>query len=228
MTDKRKDCSCPHHKLTKLMNLGENCLSSELLSCGGSPFTTCVSWSKTLFHFGYGNLPVASSYWKQTHSRLTGLFLTATPFQFKPDPQKKNVVSCSELAYQGDSKAPHIGTDIVTLSGSAGVYPFRLKRTGKKKKPQRSKVRLLISESVPSFSVVCLPPCRACSLHLWFWLWSPPADHWCQNHTAWCCPADPLECWKVLYLQRRKENLKKKKTKWISQTVKTAQCLMMI
>lgn len=41
-----------HHKLTKLMKLGENSLSSELLSCGGSPFTTCVSWSNTLFHFG--------------------------------------------------------------------------------------------------------------------------------------------------------------------------------
>lgn len=41
-----------HHRLTKVMNFGENCLSSELLSCGGSPFTTCVSWSKTLFHFG--------------------------------------------------------------------------------------------------------------------------------------------------------------------------------
>lgn len=41
-----------HHKLTKLMKLGENSLSSELLSCGGSPFTTCVNWSNTLFHLG--------------------------------------------------------------------------------------------------------------------------------------------------------------------------------
>lgn len=41
-----------HHKLTKLMKLGENSLSSELLSWGGSPFTTCVNWSNTLFHLG--------------------------------------------------------------------------------------------------------------------------------------------------------------------------------
>ncbi len=51
-----------HHRLTNWMNLGENCLSSELLRCGGSPFTTCVSWSNTLFHLGYGKRPVASSY----------------------------------------------------------------------------------------------------------------------------------------------------------------------
>ncbi len=51
--DRGHVCECvSHHRLTKLMNLGENCLSSELLSCGGSPFTTCVSWSNTLFHFG--------------------------------------------------------------------------------------------------------------------------------------------------------------------------------
>uniref|UniRef100_A0A6B0U7Z6 Putative secreted protein n=1 Tax=Ixodes ricinus TaxID=34613 RepID=A0A6B0U7Z6_IXORI len=31
------------------------------LSCGGSPCTTWVSCSKTLFHFGYGNRPVATS-----------------------------------------------------------------------------------------------------------------------------------------------------------------------
>lgn len=42
----------PHHTLTKEMNLGEKRLSSELLSCGGSPLTTWVSWSNTLFHFG--------------------------------------------------------------------------------------------------------------------------------------------------------------------------------
>lgn len=36
-------CIGAYHRLTKLMNLGENCLSSELLSWGGSPFTTCVS-----------------------------------------------------------------------------------------------------------------------------------------------------------------------------------------
>lgn len=42
----------PHHTLTKEMNLGEKRLSSELLSCGGSPLTTWVSWSNTLFHLG--------------------------------------------------------------------------------------------------------------------------------------------------------------------------------
>ena len=31
------------------------------------------------------------------------------------------------LSYQGDSQAPHIRPDIVALSGSTGVYPFRLK-----------------------------------------------------------------------------------------------------
>lgn len=63
-----------YHKLTKLMNMGENCLSSELLSCGGSPFTTCVSWSKTLFHLGYGNFPVANSYWKQAQQKEIFVF----------------------------------------------------------------------------------------------------------------------------------------------------------
>lgn len=32
-----------YHTLTKAMNLGEKRLSSELLSCGGSPLTTWVS-----------------------------------------------------------------------------------------------------------------------------------------------------------------------------------------
>lgn len=45
-------CNVSHHTLTKEMNLGEKRLSSELLSWGGSPLTTWVSWSKTLFHFG--------------------------------------------------------------------------------------------------------------------------------------------------------------------------------
>ncbi|KAG7256773.1 hypothetical protein CRUP_038052 [Coryphaenoides rupestris] len=40
------------HTLTKAMNLGEKRLSSELLSWGGFPFTTWVSWSNTLFHLG--------------------------------------------------------------------------------------------------------------------------------------------------------------------------------
>ena len=46
------------HVLTKSINSGENRTS---LRQGGSPWTTCVSWSNTLFHFGYGNRPVAVS-----------------------------------------------------------------------------------------------------------------------------------------------------------------------
>jgi len=44
--------------LTKSINSVENRAS---LRHGGSPWTTCVSWSNTLFHFGYGNRPVAVS-----------------------------------------------------------------------------------------------------------------------------------------------------------------------
>jgi len=47
-----------NHVLTKSINSGENRTS---LRQGGSPWTTCVSWSNTLFHFGYGNRPVAVS-----------------------------------------------------------------------------------------------------------------------------------------------------------------------
>lgn len=47
----------------------------------------------------------------------------------------------------------------------------------------------------------CLPPCKACILHPWSWLWSPPAGRWCQSHTTWCCLVGPLECWKVWCLQ---------------------------
>ena len=48
-----------HQVFTKLTNSGENCASLPRL--GASPFTTCVSCSKTFVHFGYGNRPVATS-----------------------------------------------------------------------------------------------------------------------------------------------------------------------
>ena len=46
-------------------------------------------------------------------------------------------------------------------------------------------------------------PCKACSLHPWTWLWSPPGVHWCQSHTAWWPPSCPAECSKASHLKRK-------------------------
>lgn len=64
-----------------------------------------------------------------------------------------------------------------------------------------------LSVTVPVCSSHCLPPCKAYSLHLWSWLWNPPADRWCRNHTAWYYSVGPWECWKVWCLMKWEDSL---------------------
>lgn len=64
------------------------------------------------------------------------------------------------------------------------------------------RTRMHLSVNVPVYSSHRSPPCKACSLHLWSWLWNPPAGHWCRNHTAWYYPVGPWECWKVWCLMK--------------------------
>lgn len=141
------------------MNFGENCLSSELLSCGGSPFTTCVSWSKTLFHLGYGNLPVASSYWKQTQKPDEFKMPNNLKLDNTASPCGADTIQKSHdfgggrkgISYQGDSQAPYIRADIVTLSRGTGVYSFRLKNAQSQHASFTSMLIIFLHLSPPSF-----------------------------------------------------------------------------
>lgn len=106
------------------MNLGEKRLSSELLSCGGSPLTTWVSWSNTLFHFGYGNRPVASSYWNRQN--IGG----------KEDTEMGSLWKTNDAnwTHQCDSQTPNVRANVIALPRCTRVNSFRLKV--KKKKDQ--------------------------------------------------------------------------------------------
>ncbi len=172
---------------------------------GGSPWTTWVNWSNTLFHFGYGNFPVATSTCNITEASDE---IRMFPHQgilwhqntIKLWPQTRHLFRNLSLT----SVMPRLHTSDRTSYPrleARGSILSGWKEPSKVVWDRQTDLHILFCKSRNLKSHCNLLPCKAGNPHLWFLLCCLPVVRWCQSHTVLCFQICPAKYWRVWRLK---------------------------